>query len=253
MKAEFKGKVVFITGGASGIGKATAMAFAKAGARVVVADLNDAGGEEVIQHILALGNQALFVHTDVADPDSVKSAVGEAIDRLGCIDIAFNNAGIGGLETPTSDYPESNWHQVISVNLSGVFYCMKHQLAHMIQRRQGVVINMASVAGLRGFPWHAAYAASKHGVIGLTKTAAVEVAKEGIRVNAICPGFTETPMVELMIEDQPGRKAKLEKGMPIGRMAHPDEIAEAVLFLASSKNKFMIGHSMVLDGGISST
>ncbi len=249
----FKNNIIFITGGASGIGKATAMAFAKEGAGVVIADINESAGKQVVQAIEASGNRALFVHTNVAESDSVKSAVQEAIEQLGCIDIAFNNAGVGGLETATCDYPEDNWKDVISVNLSGVFYCMKHQLAHMIQRRQGVIVNMASVAGLRGFPWHAAYAASKHGVIGLTKSAAVEVAKEGIRVNAICPGFTETPMVDLMIEDQPDRKARLEKSMPIGRMADPAEIAAAVLFLASNKNKFMIGHAMVLDGGISST
>ena len=251
--AEFKDKVAFITGGASGIGMATALAFAEEGAHVAIADVDQSGAEEVVRTIRSLGSQALFVHTNVADPKNVEASIGRVIEVLGGIDIALNNAGIGGLETSTQDYPEDNWQHVIAVNLNGVFYCMKYELAHMIERKRGIIINMASVAGLRGFPWHAAYAASKHGVLGLTKSAAAEVAKLGIRVNAVCPGFTETPMVELMVKDQPDRKARLEKSMPLGRMGHPDEIAAAIVFLASDNNKFMIGHSMVLDGGISST
>ncbi|MEM8487966.1 MAG: glucose 1-dehydrogenase [Bacteroidota bacterium] len=252
MAASFDKKVVFITGGGSGIGRATALAFGAAGAAVILADRDEAAGNATASLLEERSVPNCFVPVNVADSDSVGSAVQEGIARVGQIDIAFNNAGTGGLEHPLHQYPEDNWTQVLAVNLSGVFYCMKHQLAHMLPRKSGIIINMASVAGLRGFPWHAAYAASKHGVVGLTKTAAHEYARAGIRINAICPGFTETPMVGRMVADDPGRRAKLEKAIPLGRLASPEEIANAVLFLASADNQFMIGHTLTLDGGITS-
>ena len=252
MSRAFEDKIVFITGGASGIGKATALAFAEKGAGVVVADLMTNAGQEATKEIERTGTEALFVQMDVADAGSVERGFAKALAHFGRVDIAFNNAGLGGMEAATRDYPEDNWEQVIAVNLTGVFYCMKNQLAHMVERKAGIIINMASVAGVQGFPWHSAYAASKHGVVGLTKSAAYEVAREGVRVNAICPGFTETPMVAQMVEKQPERKKKLERSVPLGRLAQPEEIASGVLFLASEENKFMIGHTLVLDGGISS-
>lgn len=252
MAASFDKKVVFITGGGSGIGRATALAFGEAGASVVIADRDEEAGLATLKLLEEKRYACSFVQANVADSESVGRAVKEGVNRFGQIDIAFNNAGTGGLEHPVHQYPEDNWTQVLAVNLSGVFYCMKHQLAHMLPRKEGVIINMASVAGLRGFPWHAAYAASKHGVVGLTKTAAHEYARAGIRINAICPGFTETPMVGRMVAEDPGRRAKLEKAIPLGRMAAPEEIANAVLFLAAADNQFMIGHTLTLDGGITS-
>ncbi len=252
MAASFDKKVVFITGGGSGIGRATALAFGASGAAVVIADRDEEAGAETLTLLEEKGYTCSFVQTNVADTESVGRAVQAGVSRFGQIDIAFNNAGTGGLEHLLHQYPEDNWTQVLAVNLSGVFYCMKHELAHMLPRKEGIIINMASVAGLRGFPWHAAYAASKHGVVGLTKTAAHEYARAGIRINAICPGFTETPMVGRMVAEDPDRKAKLERAIPLGRMATPEEIANAVLFLAAADNQFMIGHTLTLDGGITS-
>ncbi len=252
MAASFENNVVFITGGGSGIGRATALAFGAAGASIVIADRDDDAGAATLSLLTEQGISAGFVSVNVADSASVAQAVQYGVDQFGHIDIAFNNAGTGGLEHPVHAYPEDNWTQVLAVNLSGVFYCMKHQLAHMLPRESGIIINMASVAGLRGFPWHAAYAASKHGVVGLTKTAAHEYARAGIRINAICPGFTETPMVGRMVAEDPSRRKKLEKAIPLGRLAQPEEIANAVLFLADEHNEFMIGHTLTLDGGISS-
>ena len=246
---QFKDKVVLITGGLSGIGKATALAFADEGATVAIADVRDEGSEELVDTIVAKGSIARFFRMNVADMNEVQTTISTVIDRLGGIDIAFNNAGIGGEETAITSYSEENWHEVLAVNLTGVFNCMKHELNHMIERKAGVIVNTASVAGIIGFPWHSAYAASKHGVIGLTKTAAIEVARHGIRINAICPGFTKTPMVQQMLDARPGLQEKLEKNMPVGRLADPEEIAQAVLFLCADNNKFMIGHSLILDGG----
>lgn len=252
MAVAFDKKVVLITGGGSGIGRATALAFGNAGASVVVAERDEAAGRATVAQLEENGYSGFFVEVNVADAESVRLAVAAAVSHFGQVDIAFNNAGTGGLEHPVHAYPDDNWTQVLAVNLSGVFYCMKHELAHMLPRKHGVIINMASVAGLRGFPRHAAYAASKHGVVGLTKTAAHEYARAGIRINAICPGFTETPMVGRMVADDPGRRNRLEKAIPLGRLATPEEIANAVLFLAAADNQFMIGHTLTLDGGITS-
>lgn len=252
MTASFEKKVVLITGGGSGIGQATALAFGKAGASVIVADRDEKAGHLTVLQLEENGCDSLFVSANVADAESVRAAIAAGVSHFGQLDIAFNNAGTGGVEHPVHAYPDENWAQVLAVNLSGVFYCMKHELAHMLPRKQGVIINMASVAGLRGFPRHAAYAASKHGVVGLTKTAAHEYARAGIRINAICPGFTETPMVGRMVADDPARRSRLEQAIPLGRLATPEEVAGAVLFLAAADNQFMIGHTLTLDGGITS-
>ena len=247
---KFENQIVFITGGASGIGKATAIAFAKEGAQIALADRS----EQVVELADELDSQGYQVKSfliDVTDRSSVASGFEQVTAEFGHVDVAFNNAGVGGVEAKTVEYPDDDWDKVIAANLTGVFTCMKAELQHMIPRRKGVIVNTASVAGVLGFPWHAAYAASKHGVIGLTKSAATEVARYGVRVNAMCPGFTHTPMLEEMLAIKPDREQKMKRAIPLHRLAQPEEIAAGVLFLASEENQFMVGHALVLDGGAS--
>ena len=176
--------------------------------------------------------------------------VGEAVKAFGRLDFALNNAGIDGVRARTADYPEAVWHQVINLNLTGVFLCLKSELSVMAKQGSGVIINLSSVAGVTGFPGHAAYTASKHGVIGLTKTAAIDYAKVGIRVNAICPAYTHTPMLDRMLEQHPDLEAKLISRVPLRRLGSAEEIAQAVIYLFSDAAAFITGHSLVMDGGI---
>jgi NAD(P)-dependent dehydrogenase (short-subunit alcohol dehydrogenase family) len=250
MSRAFEGKVALITGGASGIGRVAARAFAREGARVVVSDLTVEGGEETARMIAADGGTALFVKADVTQAADVKAMLLEVERTSGRLDFAVNNAGIDGVRARTADYPEETWSQVLAVNLTGVFLCMRYEIPLMLRQRGSSIVNLASVAGVTGFPAHSAYTASKHGVIGLTKTAALEYAKSGLRVNAVCPCYTRTPMLERMLRVKPDLDAKLQARVPLGRLGTPEEIAAAILYLCTDSAAFITGHSLVMDGGI---
>jgi NAD(P)-dependent dehydrogenase (short-subunit alcohol dehydrogenase family) len=244
-------RVALVTGGASGIGRATAVAFARAGARVVVSDVDDAGGEETVARITGEDSQAIFLHGDVTDPAAVQALVRGAVDRFGRLDCAFNGAGItGGPGMPTADCPEDVWQRVIAVNLTGVWLCMKYELQEMLRQKSGVIVNAASVLGTVGLANTTAYTAAKHGVLGATRVAAIEYAPHGIRVNAVCPGFVDTPMLaNLGLTTDPLIRAGIETLHPMGRLGRPEEIAEAVIWLCSDAASFVTGHSMLIDGG----
>jgi NAD(P)-dependent dehydrogenase (short-subunit alcohol dehydrogenase family) len=242
----FDGKVAVITGASSGIGKATALAFAREGARVVIADIADAG-QDTAREIGAQGGAAHFVRTDVRDPAQAERMVAETVATYGRMDIAFNNAGVGSSGSMTADYALDEWERVIGINLTGVWLCMRAEIPAMLANGGGVIINNASILGLVGFRTACAYVASKHAVLGLTKTAALEYAQSGIRVNAVCPGFIHTPMVDANIDAE---AAGAIAGMhAMGRMGEPDEIASAVLWLASPTATFVTGQALTVDGG----
>jgi NAD(P)-dependent dehydrogenase (short-subunit alcohol dehydrogenase family) len=250
MTQRFAGKVALVTGGASGIGRVTALALAKEGAKVTVADVSVEGGEATVKRVADAGGQAIFTKADVTKSSEVEAMVKETVKAFGRLDFALNNAGIDGVRARTADYPEDVWNQVIDINLTGVFLCLKFELPIMVKQKSGVIVNLSSVAGVTGFPGHAAYTASKHGVIGLTKTAAIDYAKVGIRVNAVCPAYTRTPMVTRMLENNPEFEAKLIDRVPLKRLGTAEEIAQAVIYLFSDAAAFITGHSLVLDGGI---
>jgi NAD(P)-dependent dehydrogenase (short-subunit alcohol dehydrogenase family) len=250
MSGAFDGKVVLVTGGASGIGRVAARAFAREGASVVVSDRAAQDGEETVRMIAEAGGRSTFRCADVTNPSEVKALIQEIEKAYSRLDFAFNNAGIDDERVPTADFPEETWTQVLNVNLTGVFLCMKYEIPLMLRHGGGAIVNMASVAGVTGFPGHAAYTASKHGVIGLTKTAALEYAKGGIRVNALCPAYTRTPMVERMITAYPTLEAKLLSRIPLGRLGTADEIAAAAVYLCTDAASFITGHALVMDGGI---
>jgi NAD(P)-dependent dehydrogenase (short-subunit alcohol dehydrogenase family) len=247
---QFSGKVALVTGGASGLGRGSAIALAKEGAKVVVADVAASEAEVTVQAITAAGGQAISVKADVTKSSEVEGMVKATVKAFGRLDFALNNAGVDGARARTADYPEDTWHQVINVNLTGVFLCMKSELAVMLKQGSGVIVNMAFVAGVTGFPGHAAYTASKHGVIGLTKAAAIDYAQIGIRINAICPAYTHTPMLDRMLEQKPDLEAKLVSRVPLRRLGTTAEIAQAAIYLFSDAAAFITGHSLVLDGGI---
>jgi NAD(P)-dependent dehydrogenase (short-subunit alcohol dehydrogenase family) len=244
------GKVAIVTGAGSGIGRATALAFAQAGAAVVVADHSVATGNDTVACIHAAGAEAVFVRTDVSQAADVAAMVAEARAAYGRLDYAFNNAGIAGAQAQTPDCSDANWDRVIGVNLTGVFLCMKHEIPAMLKYGGGAIVNCSSIAGLGGFPGIPAYVASKHGVIGLTKTAALEYAIKGIRVNAVCPGVIRTPMVEEYTGGDKAAEEQMVAMEPMGRMGEPEEIASAVLYLCSGAASFVTGHAMVVDGGV---
>src|SRR5580692_886983 len=249
MTKELEGKVGLVTGGTSGIGRDTAVVFAKAGAKVVVAGRREAEGKETIDLIHAAGGDGLFVKADVSKASEVEALIQKAAERFGRLDIAFNNAGIEGVWVPIVRQSEEDWDRTIDINLKGVWLCLKYEIRQMLQQGGGgAIVNMASIIGLVGSAGVAAYSASKHGVIGLTKTAALENAKSGIRINAICPGFIETPMADRIFRAQAARKYFLGCH-PIGRFGKPTEIAEAVVWMCSDRASFMTGQSLVLDGG----
>src|SRR5271169_1480187 len=249
MTPELEGKVGLVTGGTSGIGRETAVLFAKAGAKVVVAGRRVLEGEETIELVRTAGGEGLFVKTDVSKTSEVETLIQKAVERFGRLDIAFNNAGIEGVWTPIVRQSEEDWDRTIDINLKGVWLCLKYEIRQMLkQGGGGAIVNMASIFGLVGSAGAAAYSASKHGVIGLTKTAALENAKNGIRINAVCPGFTETPMADRIFRVPEVQKYVLSCH-PIGRLGRPAEIAEAVVWMCSDRTPFMTGHSLVLDGG----
>jgi len=250
MAGLLEGKVALVTGGASGIGRATALAFAREGAKVVIADVAVEDGEETVRMIEESGGKAIFVETDVSQSDQVEALINKAVETYGRLDCVFNNAGIEGEQALTPDYTEENWDRVININLKGVWLGMKYEIPQMLKQGGGAIVNMSSVAGLVGFPSSPAYVASKHGILGLTKTAALEYATEGIRVNAVCPGVIRTPMVERATGGDPEVEAQFAAMEPVGRMGKPEEVAEAVVWLCSDAASFVTGHSMVVDGGL---
>lgn len=244
------GKVALVTGGGSGIGRATALVFAREGAKVVVADVLVAGGEETVRLIKDAGGDAIFVKADVGQAADVEAMVRKAVETYGRLDCAHNNAGIEGATAKTSDYAWEEWERVIRINLTGVWLCMKYEIPQMLAQGGGAIVNTASDAGLLGVPQMPAYVASKHGVVGLTKTAALEYAKAGIRVNAVCPGVIKTPMVDRITAQRPGRAERMAAAEPVGRMGRPEEVAEAVVWLCSDAASFVTGFPMSVDGGI---
>lgn len=247
--SDMAGKVALVTGGASGIGRATAIAFAREGADVVVADLDADNGEKTVAAIGEAGSNGLFVRTDVSDPSSVAGLVRAAVEHFGRLDVAFNNAGIEGDQGLTADCSLENWSHTLGVNLTGVFCCMREELAVMEKAGGGAIVNTSSVAGLVGFEGSAAYVASKHGVVGLTKTAALEYATRGIRVNAVCPGVIDTEMVSRVIERDPAMRDQLIATEPVGRLGRPEEVAEVVVWLCSDRASFVTGEALAVDGG----
>src|SRR6266568_3019327 len=243
------GKVALVTGAGSGIGRASALTFAREGAKVVVADVVVEGGEETVGMIKRAGGEALFVKADVSQAAEVEALINKTLATYGRLDCAHNNAGIEGAVATTAECTEENWDRIIIINLKGVWLCMKYEIPQMLKQGGGAIVNTASAAGLVGYPRGAAYVASKHGVVGLTKTAALEYAKVGIRVNAVCPGYIRTPLLADTLTSQPEMEAQIVARHPVGRMGKPEEIAEAVVWLCSDAASFVTGHTMTVDGG----
>ena len=246
---ELIGKVAFVTGGSAGIGRAAAMALAAEDAAVVVADVDTVRGEEVAAEIRGKGGRAHFVRVDVSDDAQVASAIAETVSTFGGLDLAFNNAGIEGAQAVTHECTPENWTRTLAVNLTGVWQCMRHEIPAMLERGGGSIVNNSSVAGLVGFNGIPAYAASKHGMLGLTKTAALEYADRGIRVNAVCPGVIDTEMIDRFTGQQAEVEAALLATEPVGRLGRPEEIADAVVWLCSARASFVTGQAIAVDGG----
>ncbi len=247
MEKLLKEKIALVTGGSFGIGRATAISFAKKGAKVVIADWIE--DDETLSLIKKVGGEAIFVKCDVSKEADVKKMIDLSISNFERIDFAFNNAGIEGIQGNTAECSDENWDKTIGVNLKGIWLCMKYELPHMVKEGKGAIVNCASIAGLVGFAGSPAYVASKHGVVGLTKTAALEYAKEGIRVNAVCPGVIKTPMIDRFTGKDKQVVKQFEDMEPVGRMGQPEEVAEAVLWLCSDASSFVTGHAMAVDGG----
>jgi len=245
-------KVVVITGAASGIGEACAALFAKNGARVVLADIDLQKAEEVAEEIQKKGGKSFPIKMDVTNFQEVESKLQKVVDKFGQIDIMVNNAGVmNQMRAPTAEHSFEDWDNVIAINQTGVFYCLKACLKHMMHQGYGSIVNMASLAGLKASGNNLAYSASKFAVVGMTKSAALEYGPYNIRINAVCPSYTQTPMLDTVVEKQPGIDKKLLRFVPMGRFAEADEIAEAVIWLASDQSKFVTGQTITLDGGLS--
>lgn len=246
-RTEFSGKVALVTGAGSGIGEACALALAARGARVVLADIDLAAAERVVGAIGKAEGAAAPVRADVADPASVEAMVKFAVDTYGGLDVAVNNAGIGGESNPTGAYSPEGWRRVIDVNLNGVFYCMRYEIPAMLTRGHGAIVNMSSILGAVGFANSPAYVAAKHGVVGLTQTAAIEYATQGIRVTAVGPGFITTPLLSANLDEATQRA--IGEMHPVKRMGTPEEVAALVCFLASDAASFITGSYYTVDGG----
>lgn len=246
-----KDKVVLVTGGSSGIGRATAIACAREGAQVVISDVFEAGAEETLAAIKACGRNGRFVKTDVTKADQVERLIKEIIGSYGRLDCAHNNAGITGPAFLTGQYPEEEWNSVIRINLTGIWLCMRYELEEMVARGKGAIVNTSSGAGLRGLSYQCAYSASKHAIIGLSKTAAVEYAKKGIRVNVLCPGFIDTGLTKQVVAKKAHLEEKYKALIPAGRFGNEEEVAESVVWLFSDASSYVTGHTLVIDGGAS--
>jgi NAD(P)-dependent dehydrogenase (short-subunit alcohol dehydrogenase family) len=250
MMKKLENKTVFITGGLSGIGKACAIAAAKEGANIVVADMKSAKTDKAMQEIKNVNTKAIFIECDVSVFAQVQTAIEKSVTTFGTLDVALNNAGEGGEPNKVADMTEEAWLKVIGINLNGVFNCMKHELVQMLKQKKGVIVNMASILGKVGFASLAHYVAAKHGVIGLTQTAALEYATEGIRINAICPGFIDTPLLTKgIISDHADVKQQIIDLHPMKRLGKSEEIANGFIFLASDDSSFVSGTSLEIDGG----
>ncbi len=249
--AELTGKVALVTGAAHGIGQASALALARAGAAVCVADIDKAGGAKTVSHILDAGGRAFYAHCDVRQAQQTRAMVAATLAEYGRLDAAVNNAGIAGsFEHRLHEAADDMLDAVLAVNLRGVWHCMQAELAAMLAQGSGAIVNMASVAGLIGAPKAAAYTASKHAVVGLTKSAALDYARAGLRINAVCPAYTDTRMVQAAVTADPRMAAIMSKAIPMGRLGTADEIAAAVVWLCSDAASFVTGHALVLDGGL---
>ena len=246
----FKNKVVFITGGASGIGRNCAFQFARAGAQVALADKSEIKGVETCEEMKHAGFRADFYHMDVSDYEQVKTIIENVIDDYGKLDVAVNNAGVGGaVPARTAEHTLEDWDKVLAVNQSGVFYCMKEELRHMQSRQSGAIVNISSIAGIKGLPRQLAYTASKHAVIGMTRTAALEYARSGIRVNAVCPVFTNSPMLEEMFGLREELRDKLVRTIPTGRYGEVEDVVNAIMWLCDDNSSFITGIHLPVDGG----
>lgn len=246
--ALFDGKVALVTGGSSGIGQAACYLYAREGARVVVSDIDEEQGGETVRTIRDRKGEAIFVRADVSRPEDCQAMVTAAVEKYGRLDIAFNNAGIGGEANLTAEYSLEGWQKVIAVNLSSVFYSMKYEIPAMLKNRGGAIVNMASILGRVAFQNSPAYVAAKHGVVGLSKNAAVEYARQGLRINSVGPGFIRTPLIAGLEEDAQIRDHLISLH-PIGRLGESEEVAELVIWLSSDKASFVTGAYYAIDGG----
>jgi NAD(P)-dependent dehydrogenase (short-subunit alcohol dehydrogenase family) len=245
----YQGKVAFVTGAGSGIGRAAALAFARAGASVTVADISEQGSRETTRLIEEQGGHALSVRCDVTRTEDVKAALGRTIEAFGRLDFAFNNAGVEQRNAAIAEFEEDEWNRIMDVNLRGVFLCMKYEIPLMLKQGGGAIVNTSSGAGVIGIKGGAAYAAAKHGLIGLTKSAALDYAAQNIRINTVAPGYIATPMMDRFTGGTAEGWAKITAEEPIGRPGRPEEIASAVVWLCSDAASFVVGHTLVVDGG----
>ena len=249
MDRSFEGKVAVVTGAASGMGLVTARSFAEAGAAVVLADIDEKAARTAVDDLIAAGHRAIAVRCNVADEAEVAAMVDQTVEIFGRLDAAFNNAGIQSPAVETADASGAEFDRVIAVNLRGVWNCMKYELKQMRQQGSGAIVNCSSIGGLIGLPGRAVYHAAKYGVLGLTKSAALEYASRGIRINAVCPGTVDTPMVSAMLAKEADAMKEIMRDQPIGRLGRPEEVASAVLWLCSPGAGFVIGHALTVDGG----
>jgi NAD(P)-dependent dehydrogenase (short-subunit alcohol dehydrogenase family) len=250
MPSDYQGKVVIVTGGAYGIGRAAAIGFAQRGAKVVIADIDVPRGEETLRRVKNAGGEAVFVKTDVSSEADVEALVGETIQAYGRLDCAFNNAGIHKVFASTLQFTAADWEEMIDVNLKSVWLCMKYEIPQMLKQGKGAIVNTSSAAGLVGAPSNPAYPASKHGVVGITKSTALEFARKGIRVNCVCPGPVRTGMNESLVRTNPDMVKAMDQKVPMGRIGEPEEVAAAAIWLCSDEASYITGAILPVDGGI---